>query len=253
MLRLAANLTMMWPELPFLERFAAAARAGFRGVEVQFPYDDPAPLIIDRLAGNDLRLVCINCPPPNYLGGARGFAAVPGGEDRFRSDFRRATRYARALGAEHLHVMAGVAEGPGAEATLIANLRWATAAAPRQSLTIEPINRDDMPGYFLADYDLALRVIAAVDAPNLRLQFDAYHAHRITGDVLATWARVQAHVGHVQIAGFPGRGEPMGGEIDFPAFFRRIAADGYAGWVSGEYVPKGQTDAGLDWTRNLPP
>ena len=249
MLRYCANLTMMFPELPFLDRFGAARAAGFAGVEVQFPYDIPAPQILDRLAGNDLTLVSINCPPPNYADpdAPRGFAAIPGGEDRFRHDFRRALRYARALGARMLHVMAGAAEGPEARAAYVGNLRWAAAEAKGFALTIEPINRADMPGYFLCDPDLAAAVIAEVAAPNLRLQFDAYHIHRITGDVAGTWARLAPIVGHVQVAGHPGRAEPIGGEIDTPGFLRGLMASGYGGWVSGEYTPRGKTVDGLGW------
>jgi hydroxypyruvate isomerase len=249
--RFAANLTMLWAELPFLERFGAARRAGFAGVEVLFPYDCPAPQLLDRLDATGMRMVLINCPPPNYTEGPRGFAAVPGLEERFRHDFRRAARYAAALGAEHVHVMAGVAEGARARETFVANLAWAAAAAPRQSITVEPINRHDLPGYYLGDFDLALEVIAEVGAPNLRLQFDAYHAHRITGDVPGAWDRCRAHVAHVQVAGAPGRHEPRGrdggNEVNYPAFFDRLDADGYAGWVSGEYNPKGRTEDGLGW------
>ncbi len=247
--RFCANLTMMFPEYPLLDRFAPARAAGFDAVEVLFPYDDPANEVLDRLALHDLTLALINCPPPNYTGGERGFAAVPGAEARFAHDFRRAARYAKALGARYIHIMAGVADGPEARATFVANLRHAAATAPAQALTIEPINRHDMPGYFLADYDLALEVLAEVGAPNLRLQFDAYHAHRITGDVIATWAAVRPFVAHVQVAGFPGRHEPMGGDIDYPAFFARLDADGYDGLVSGEYVPAGRTADGLAWAR----
>jgi hydroxypyruvate isomerase len=191
--------------------------------------------------------VLINCPPPNYTGGPRGFAAVPGLEERFRSDFRRAARYAATLGVKHLHVMAGGAEGTEARATYLRNLSWAAAAAPSLRLTIEPINRDDMPGYFLADFGLACDIVREVGAPNLRLQFDAYHAHRITGDVLGTWAEVAPLVVHVQVAGFPGRHEPQGGEIDYLAFFARLDADGYGGWVSAEYRPRHRTEDGLGW------
>ncbi len=167
----------MFPELPLLDRFAAARAAGFDAVEILFPYDCPANDIRDGLAAHRLDLALINCPPPNYLGGPRGFAAVPGDETRFRHDFARALRYARALGARHLHVMAGAAEGVAALRVFVANLRWAAAQAPRQSLTIEPINTHDMPGYFLNDFRRAVEVIEAVGAPNLGLQFDAYHAH----------------------------------------------------------------------------
>ena len=242
--RFCANLSLLFTELPFLERFGAARAAGFEAVEVLFPYDDPAPQILDRLDAARLPLVLINCPPPNYSGGPRGFAAVPGGEGRFRTDFRRAARYAATLGAKHLHVMAGVADGPEARAVFARNLAWAAEAAPGLSLTIEPINHHDMPGYFLSEYDLAIEVLEEVAAPNLRLQFDAYHAHRITGDVLATWARVREHVVHVQVAAYEGRHEP-----DDPAFLRRLDADGYQGWVSGEYVPRGRTEDGLGWMR----
>lgn len=245
--RFCANLTWLFTERPFLERFGAARAAGFDAVEVLFPYDAPVPAMLDALARNDLRLALINAPPPNYTGGPRGFAAVPGGEERFRHDFRRALRQARALGAEVLHVMSGEAEGPEACATCVANLRWAAEQAPGQTLTIEPINRHDMPGYFLADYDLAAEIIAAVGAPNLRLQFDAYHARRITGDVMGTWARVAPLVAHVQVAGFPGRHEPTGGEIDYPAFFSLLDRTGYRGWVAGEYAPAATTEDGLGW------
>jgi len=149
--------------------------------------------------------------------------------------------------------MAGVAEGPAALATFIENLRWAAAQAPQQSLTIEPIIRHDMPGYFLADYALAVMVLDAVAAPNLHPQFDAYHAHRITGDVPGTWAAVAPRVAHVQIAGYPGRNEPTGGEIDYPAFFHMLDAGGYKGWVSGEYRPAGRTGDGLGWMRATAP
>lgn len=246
--RFAANLTVMWPELLFVDRFAAAAAAGFTGVEVLFPYDLPAPDIINRLAALNLTLVLINGPPPNYAARPRGFAAIPDKQALFRQDFRRAARAARAMGARHLHLMAGVADGPEALAVMVENLTWAATEAPGQSLTIEPINRHDMPGYFLADYDLALDILSRVKAPNLHLQFDAYHAHRITGDVPGTWAKVGPRVAHVQVAGHPGRHEPQDGEIDYPAFFARLDADGYTGWVSGEYTPKGKTEDGLAWT-----
>ena len=249
--RYAANLTMMFTELPLLDRFSAARSAGFEAVEVLFPYDLSAADLLDRIAGNALTLALINCPPPNYTDGPRGFAAVPGGQARFQHDFKRSLRYARALGAQHLHLMAGVANGPDAEAAYIDNLRWAAAQAPAQSLLIEPINPVDMPGYFLNDFDLAARVLDAVGAPNLRLQFDAYHAHRITGDVLGTWDRMAHRVAHVQVAGYPGRHEPSAGEIDYKTFFARLDADGYKGWVSGEYNPKRRTEDGLGWRAQL--
>ena len=245
--KFCANLSMLFGEYPLLERFGAARGSGFKAVEVLFPYDDPVPDILAMLSRNELDLALINCPPPNYTGGARGFAAVEG--SRFQQDFRRALRYAKALGATHLHIMAGVASGSRARTTFVENLRWAAGFAPDQSLTIEPINPEDMPGYFLNDFDLACDVIREVDAPNLRLQFDAYHAQKITGDVLATWSKCRDLVVHVQVGQTPNRSEPDAGEIDYPDFFNQLDKDGYKGWVSGEYTPAGRTDEGLSWTR----
>lgn len=247
--KFCANLSWLFPELPFMDRFRAAKEAGFEAVEVLFPYDHPTQDIRDQLVWNDLAFALMNCPPPNATGGPQGFAAVPGLQDRFRRDFDRTLRFAQVLKPQHIHIMAGAAEGPGAEQTLVENLRWAANRVPRQSLTIEPINRADMPGYFLVDFDLAVRVLDAVAAPNLSLQFDAYHAHRITGDVMGAWDAHGHRVTHVQIAGFPGRHEPLGGGIDYPAFFAHIDAGSYRGWVSAEYAPRAATTAGLGWMR----
>ncbi|MCV2874355.1 TIM barrel protein [Defluviimonas sp. WL0050] len=247
--KFCANLTWLFRERPLMDRFRAAAEAGFEAVEVLFPYDAPAQDMRDQMIWNGLTFVLMNCPPPNATGGPQGFAAIPGLEDRFRRDFDRTLRFAQVLKPRHIHVMAGVAEGAEAEATFVQNLKWAAAHAPKQSLTIEPINRHDMPGYFLADYDTAARVLDAVAAPNLSLQFDAYHAHRITGDVVGSWAAYGDRAVHVQVAGFPGRHEPAGGEIDYTIFFARLDAEGYGGWVSGEYAPATSTEAGLDWMR----
>ncbi|MGX9352764.1 hydroxypyruvate isomerase family protein [Shimia sp. W99] len=245
--KFAANLSMLFTELPFLERFDAASAAGFRAVEVLFPYECPARDIQAALRRNQLELVLINTPPPNYTGGARGFAAIPGGQARFQYDFKRALRYAEALGAGLLHIMAGAAEGAEARETFIENLTWATEFAPKQRLTIEPINSVDMPGYFLDDFDLAAEILDVVAAPNLAMQFDTYHAYRITGDVDACWNAHADRVGHIQIGGIPDRHEPMGGAFDYPAFFRGLDARGYGGFVSAEYRPKGQTGTGLSW------
>lgn len=249
--RFCANLSLLFTELPLAERPVAAARAGFAAVEVLFPYDENAADLGHRLARAGIPLALINCPPPNYADpeGPRGFAAVPGEEARFRQAFRRSLRYAGALGAQHLHVMAGVADGDAALEVFTDNLRWATAQAPKQSLTIEPINTYDMPGYFLNNFDLAEAVLEAVDAPNLGLQFDAYHAARMGLDVMATWAALRDRVVHVQVGGVPDRHEPSGGSFDYPAFFAMLDADGYDGWVSGEYHPAGRTEDGLDWIR----
>ncbi|PJI85204.1 hydroxypyruvate isomerase [Yoonia maricola] len=245
--KFCANLTWLFTELPFLERFEAAKEAGFEAVEVLFPYDVNAQDIVNELGKHELQMALINCPPPNYTGGDQGFAAVPGLEERFKKDFGRALRYARTLGARHLHIMSGVAEGPEAKETYLNNLRWAAAEAPTQSLTIEPINTETMPGYFLNDFDLGRAIVTAIDAPNLRLQFDTFHAAKITGDVLGTWAATRDITTHVQIAQMPDRGEPDQGEIDYPAFFADLDAQDYQGWVAGEYTPRTTTVDGLGW------
>ncbi|MFD1795952.1 hydroxypyruvate isomerase family protein [Paracoccus aurantiacus] len=232
-----------------LQRFSAAKQAGFQGVEILFPYDVAAPDLRRAARSSGMDIVLINCPPPNWAGGPRGFAAVPELRDRFRRDFERSVRVAEALSARHLHVMSGKAEGHEAMSCLIENLRWATARAPHLSLTIEPMNEIDMPGYFLSDFETAADVIDAVSAPNLGLQFDAYQAHMITGDVLGTWERYRTRVHHIQIAGCPGRHEPREGEIDYLAFFNALDAAQYPGWVAAEYTPRTTTEAGLRWMR----
>ena len=245
--RFAANITMLFQELPLHARPMAARKAGFQAVELLFPYDEPVHRIRDGLVQAGLPLVLINTPLSRDKARRRGLAAVPGAEEDFAEAFRRALRVAKVLGAGHIHIMAGLAEGPEARDRFIRNLAWAAATAPDQSLTIEPINPHDMPGYFLNDFDLAAEVLDTVGAPNLALQFDAYHARRITGDVAGAWDRHGHRAAHVQVAGYPGRHEPAGGEIDYPAFFARLEADGYAGFVSGEYTPAGRTEEGLGW------
>ncbi|MCF3974903.1 hydroxypyruvate isomerase family protein [Paracoccus salsus] len=245
--RFAANLTMLFTELPILDRFAAAADAGFEGVEILFPYDIAARDLSRAAMSAGVQMVLINTPPPNWAGGPRGFAAEPGREDRFRHDFDRALRFAEALRARHIHVMAGLAEGSDARRVFIDNLGWAAERAPHASLTIEPINRGDVPGYYLSDFDQAADIIASVGAANLGLQFDAYHAQAITGDAISTWRKVAPLVRHVQIAGYPGRHEPQGGSIDYPALFTALDEAGYRGWVSAEYNPMRHTEDGLAW------
>ena len=247
MARFAANLTHLFNELPMLERFDAASRAGFRGAEILFPYDLVVPDLRRAADAAGLDIVMITCPPPNWAGGPRGFAAVPEVQERFRHDFERALRVAEALSARHIHVMAGKAKGPEAYACLVENLGWAAHRAPHASLTIEPKNATDKPGHFLDSFDLALQVIEAVGAPNLGLQFDAYQAHMMTGDVLNTFKACQHRVHHIQIAGAPGRHEPRDGDIDYAEFLRAVEASGYSGWISAEYHPRTTTGAGLHW------
>ncbi|MEQ6249687.1 TIM barrel protein [Sulfitobacter sp. HNIBRBA3233] len=244
----AANLSHLWPELPFLDRFEAAADAGFAAVEVLFPYDVPAKDIQQALGRGGLEMILINAPPPNYTGGERGFAAVAGLEARFDHDMRRAFRYAQALGAGMIHVMSGPGTGAGARETMTENLRRAARAAPRGvTLTLEPLCPQAQPGYFMNDYALAAEIIAAVDAPNVALQYDTFHAQMIHGDAVAVLAEYRDIVAHVQIGDSPDRSAPGTGGVDFDAVFAALRDSGYDRWVSAEYTPGGPTDKTLGW------
>lgn len=245
-MKTCANLSLLFPEAGgLLERIDAAGKAGFSAVEVQFPYDDPANEILSRMAKYDMQLITMNCPPPNYTGGERGWAAVPALQDRFRRDFARALRFAKALGVTRMHIMSGSAEGAEARQTYVGNLRWAAEQAPHMSLLIEPINQTSMPGYFLSDYDEAVRILDELAAPNLSLLFDSFHAAMIEGDIVKVWDRIGQRVTHVQVGGAPHRHEPE----NHDAFFDRLRADGYGGYVSGEYNPRGLTTDGLSWVK----
>lgn len=248
MAKFCANISTLFSEFPFLERFGAARSAGFDAVEVAFPYDHAVPDMLDMLGRNELSLAMITCPPPNYTGGERGFAAVPGQSARFQQDFRRTQRYAKALGATHIHVMAGVSNGPVALDAFLGNLRWATEHAAHQSLTIEPMSESAVPGYFLNDCIQAVEIIKEVGAPNLGLQFDTCHVQQIHGGVAEIWPMVKDYVTHVQIAQSPGRKSPdQAGLIDLQAFVKCIVKEGYKGWIAGEYVPDGMTRNQLAW------
>lgn len=251
----AANLSLLWPELPFLERFEAAAAAGFEFVEVLFPYDVSVQEMQRVMRRTGQRMILLNAPPPNYTGGPRGFAARVGGEDRFEHDMRRVFRYAEALNVKFVHVMSGEGEGEAAYDTFVRNLKWAARQAPKGiTLTIEPLNTVDMPGYFLNDYALAAKVLDAVKKPNLRLQYDSYHAQMIHGDALEVWRRYGLRAAHVQIADAPGRGAPGKGKIDFRALLDLIEASEYKGWISAEYHPGSKpTEDTLRWMRSFAP
>ena len=247
-MKACANLSTLFSDLPMDERFGAARSAGFRGIEIPFPYDHAVPHLLDRLSQNDLDFVMITCPPPNYTGAERGFAAVPGQEDRFRRDFTRTMRYAKALGVHHVHVMSGAVEGPEAYDVLIANLRWAVTETPHQSLTLEPMCDEDMPGYYLNNALKAADIVKEIGAKSLGLQFDVHHIHQIHGDVLEIWEAVGPHVTHIQLAQSPARlGPDQEGGVDIKAFLKAVKASGYKGWMSGEYQTDGRGDAHLFW------
>lgn len=249
-MKFAANLTHLWPELPYLDRFEAAAAAGFEAVEILFPYDLAAKETQQALLANGLELVLINAPPPNYTGGTRGFAAVPGGDARFRHDMKRVFRYVEVLRPSFVHVMTGEAEGDAAHQTLLENLRWATKEAPAGlTLTLEPLNGVSMPGYFLNDYKLAAEILSEIESPNLKLQYDSFHAQMIHGDARAVFIEHLDRIAHIQIGDAPNRSAPGTGIIDFDALFAEIAASGYGGWISGEYQPGTATEKTLNWMK----
>ncbi len=250
--RFAANLSMMFQEHPFLDRFEAAAAAGFQAVEYLFPYDHPPEVVAQHLAAAGLSQSLFNLPPGDWAAGMRGLAAVPGLEASFAESVERALIYARALGCLKLHVMAGITTGvdpAAAEATYIANLRTAVRRLGDAGITalIEPINARDMPGYFLATSDQAVRIIEAVGLPNLKLQFDVYHTQISEGDLTTRLTKLAPLIGHIQIAGVPDRHEPDTGEVAYDRLFPVIDAIGYDGYVGLEYRPAGDTVAGLGW------
>jgi len=260
----AANLSLMYTELPFLERFAAAARDGFTAVEYLFPYAfEPAELAA-RLRGNGLRQVLFNAPPGGleratmagaWEQGARGTAALPGREAEFRAGVLEALRYAEALDCPRIHLMAGCvpegAERAALRAGYVDNLRWAAEQAGRhgREVLIEPINPRDMPGYVLNRQDEAHALLDAVGSPHLKVQMDLYHCQIVEGDVAAKLRQYlpTGRVAHLQIAGVPERHEPDRGELHYPYLFGVIDALGYTGWIGCEYRPAAGTTAGLGW------
>jgi hydroxypyruvate isomerase len=251
--RFAANLSMMFGEVPFLDRFGAAAEAGFEAVEFLFPYEHAPEEIARRLRAGRLRNVLFNMPPGNWGAGERGIGAVPGREREFREGVATALRYAEALGTPTLHAMAGLVpagvDRAACRATYLENLRLAAreTAAKGLTLVIEPINTRDIPGYFLNTQAEAHALREEIGAPNLKVQMDLYHAQIVEGDVTVKLRRWAEHVGHVQIASVPDRSEPDVGELSYPHVFRVLDELRYPGWVGCEYRPARGTLAGLGW------
>ncbi|QFS84561.1 Hydroxypyruvate isomerase [Roseivivax sp. THAF40] len=245
-MKIAANISLLTFDVPLVARPDAARAAGFDGVECLFPYVISAQEMNDAL--NGMPLVLINTPVADWDDGARGRAAVPGEVARFAADMHAAIDFARATGTGRIHAMAGKARGADALARFKANLRAACLAAPDLTILIEPLNPFDVPGYFLNDFDQAAEIIGCVGLSNLGLQFDAWHAKRIHGDVAATWTRHADLVRHVQIGGFDARGAPDPDAPEEVAFYDAVAESGYDGWISAEYFDAG---AGYDWLRAL--
>jgi hydroxypyruvate isomerase len=250
--RFAANFGYLFTERPLIERFAAAAAAGFKAVEQQLPYDVPAATLKAELDRNGLTQLGINMPMGQR--GEFGLTAVPGREKDFDVAFRQALQYVVAIGGSAIHCLAGVVSPdrrPAADATYVANLaRAAEAAAGRKiTLLIEPINHRDRPDYFLSRVEHAADVIEKVGRGNVKLQFDCYHVQIMQGDLIRRIEKFLPIIGHVQVAAVPSREEPDGGEVNYPAIFAALDGLGYAGWVAAEYRPRGRTEDGLAWMR----
>ncbi len=253
--KLAANLSMLFTEVPFRERFAAAARAGFKGVEFLFPYDHAPENLAEALRDNGLEQALFNLPPGDWEAGERGLAALPGREAEFRAGLERALPYAQALNCRQVHMLAGIppegADRPACRDAYVANLRAAAGFFAPHGVAVlaEPINGRDIPGYFLNSQSQAVALLEAAGAPNTGLQMDFYHCQIVDGD-LATHLRANfAHIRHVQIAGVPERHVTVRGEVNYPYLFDLMDELGYDGWVGCEYRPAGDTLAGLGWAR----
>jgi hydroxypyruvate isomerase len=258
--RFSANLSFLFNEVPFLDRFGEAAKSGFGAVEFAFGYEYPMPEIAARLADHGLRQVLINAPPGNWAAGERGLASLPGREHEFTASTVTALRYAEALSCPRVHVMAGVLP-TGADAatraqhraTFVRNLRLAAKDAAEQgvTLTIEPINTRDVPGYFLNLQAEAHALREDIGAANVKVQMDFYHVQIMEGDIASKFRRWQPHIGHVQIAGAPDRHEPDTGEVNYYYLFDLLDELGYDGWVGCEYRPAESTRGGLAWLDKL--
>jgi hydroxypyruvate isomerase len=255
--RLAANLSMLFTELPFLERFAAARAAGFTAVEYLFPYEFPKEELAARLRAQGLKQVLHNLPAGDWAAGERGIACHPGRVDEFRAGVDRAILYAHALDCGQLNCLAGKVPGgvtrEQAHETFVANLKYAAATLRPEGirLLVEPINSWDIPGFFLTRTEQAIAILEEVASDNLYLQYDVYHAQRMEGELAATLQRYLPQIGHIQVADNPGRNEPGTGEINYAFLFRHLDAIGWRGYVGCEYRPRTTTLEGLDWIAEI--
>lgn len=251
--RFCANLTMLYGELDFLDRFEAAKKDGFSGVEYLFPYAYPKEELAERLERHGLTQALHNLPAGNWEAGERGIASRPERVGEFQDSVGKAIEYATALGCQQVNCLAGIpGESTSAEAarrTLIENLRFAAPKLAQAGikLLLEPVNTRDIPGFFVNRSAQAMAIIDEADSDNLYLQYDFYHTQVMEGDLVPTFKRLKDRIAHVQIADNPGRNEPGTGEINYPFIFATLDAEGYAGWVGCEYKPKGRTTDGLGW------
>lgn len=253
MLNFSPNLSTLYHEVPFLQRFSKARAAGFRYVEFQFPYEFQIDEIKREVQTHNLNVVLFNLPPGDWKQGDRGIAILPDRRQEFREAVEEAIRYATALNCPRLHCLAGILpeEMPAVDAWKVfaENLRHAASKFADYGLTllIEPINTFDMPGYFLSDLRRAYSMICELKLPNLKIQYDFYHIQRIQGELLTSYKRLQDLIGHVQIADTPGRHQPGTGEINYSNIFRFLEDSGYQGYVGLEYIPAGPSDESFNW------
>lgn len=249
--KFAANLTMLFTEVPFLDRFAAAASSGFKAVEFLFPYGFEKQRLVGLAADHGIQVVLHNLPAGDWDAGERGIACHPSRTDEFRAGVAHAIEYADALRCPRVNCLAGIAPSgnDAARRTLVDNLHFAASALQDAGieLLLEPVNTRDVPGFFVSRTAQALAIMDEVGSDNLRLQFDIYHAQVMEGNLMPTIEAQLGRIGHVQVADNPGRHEPGTGEINFPYLFRRLDQLGYAGWIGCEYKPCAVTEAGLDW------
>jgi hydroxypyruvate isomerase len=250
--KFAANLTMLFNEVPFLDRFDEAAKAGFKGVEYLFPYDFEPGELVERLRRNNLTQVLHNLPAGNWGAGERGIAVLPDRQDEFREGVDKAITYATALGCKQVNILAGIAKDvdpKDAHRVFVENLKYAAPKlkAAGIKLLIEMINTRDIPGFFLTSTKQALDILDEVGSDNLYLQYDIYHMQIMEGDLARTMEANLAKIAHIQLADNPGRNEPGTGEINYPFLFGFLDKIGYQGWIGAEYKPAGKTTDGLSW------
>jgi len=251
--KFCANLTMLYNEHDFPNRFAAARADGFAGVEFMFPYAFPKERLAQELARNGLKQVLHNLPAGNWDGGERGIAVLPDRVGEFQDGVGRAIEYAQALGCPQVNCLAGLTpQGVDADRirrTLVDNLRFAAEHLQKAGikLLVEPVNSKDIPGFHLDRVEKAVAVLDEVGSPNIFLQYDLYHQQRMGGELLTTFRALKQRIAHVQLADNPGRNEPGTGEINYPFLFESLDGEGYAGWIGCEYKPKSTTSAGLGW------
>jgi hydroxypyruvate isomerase len=255
--KFCANLSMLFGEHDFLERFSAAAKAGFSGVEYIGPYAFPKERVAEVLHNNKLKQVLFNLPAGNWDGGERGIGCLPDRVGEFQDGVGKAIDYAKALGCTMINCLAGILPSDVSRrtgyTTLVSNLSFAATALKKEKilLIVEPINSYDIPGFFLNRSKDGIEVINDVGSDNLKLQYDIYHMQRMEGELGATLTKLMPRIGHIQLADNPGRHEPGTGEINYPYLFKLIDSLGYAGWIGCEYKPKGGTVEGLGWIKEL--